>query len=105
MISERDKHYPSFPLTLDYVDYIEALYKNLRKRLRDGYNEKNFYWILGSEVINELSAYYGKSLGSPLTSYPFENKFTLYGIRVEEDRLNTQAIRIYEDITEFLEHD
>ncbi len=105
MIPERDTYYPSFSLTLDCVDYIDTLYKNLRKRLRNGYNEKNFYWILGSEVVNKLFAYFGRSLESPLSSHPHENDFTLYGIRVEENRVNPNTIRIYEDITEFLEHD
>ena len=101
MILERDTCCPLFPLSVDYADYIDALYKNLRKRLGRGYDEKNFRWVLGSEVIQSLVAYYGKMLGIPLISY--KEGYTLYNIRVEENRANPYAIQIYEDVTEFLE--
>ena len=101
MIPERDTPYPS--LSNYTIRYVDMLYKNLRKRLHDGYNKENFVWVLGTEVIWELTTHYR---GVLCPDYKTTNEKTyLYGIRVEEDRVNFNTIRLYEDITEFLEHD
>ena len=98
-LAKRDRYFTlSYSGEYSLMDYIYALYSNLRNKMRGDFEEKNFLWRLGTEIIREISVSTGRLYYINTT----EQNLTLYGIRVEEDRVNTNAIQLYEDITNFL---
>ena len=77
---------------------IQALYISLRNEKRDNFREEDYFWRLGTAIMDELKtvdSVYAREL-----LFPSKDEIpTLYGIRVEPDYKNPDNIRLYEDIT------
>lgn len=77
------------------IDYLNCLYNTLRDARRGKYDYRDYKWVIGYEILQEI--YKPIYIQNTVSSYN-EPTF-LFGIEVEIDRINPYTIKLYEDIT------
>lgn len=74
-------------------EYLQALYNTLREMKGVSYNYKDYKWLLGAAIIDELK------LSNFHTVIETVEPIFLFGIEIEIDIKNPYNIQLFEDIT------
>ena len=76
------------------IDYLECLYNTLRDAKKGKYDYRDYKWVLGYEVFEEIH----KHIYPQYISINSKPMF-LFNIEIEIDRINPYTLKLYEDIT------
>ena len=77
------------------IEYLECLYNTLRNCKKEKYDYRDYKFILGYEIFQEIyNCIYTQNRVSRYNEPTF-----LFGIEVEIDRINPYTLKLYEDIT------
>ena len=73
------------------IEFLECLYNTLRDAKKEKYDYRDYKWVLGNEIFQEIYKYiYTQNYNEPTF---------LFGIEVEIDKINPYTLKLYEDIT------
>lgn len=77
------------------IEYLECLYNTLRDAKKEKYDYRDYKWVLGHEIFQEIyKCIYTQNRVSRYNEPTF-----LFGIEVEIDKINPYTLKLYEDIT------
>lgn len=77
------------------IEYITLLYNTLRDAKKEKYDYRDYKWVLGNEIFQEIY----KTIYIQNTVSMYDEPTFLFGIEVEIDRINPYTLKLYEDIT------
>lgn len=77
------------------IEYLECLYNTLRTAKGGKYDYRDYKWVLGNEIFQEIY----KTICIQNTVSMYDEPTFLFGIEVEIDRINPYTLKLYEDIT------
>ena len=77
------------------IKYLECLYNTLRSAKKGKYDYRDYKWVLGYEIFEEIY----KTIYIQNTVSSYNEPTCLFGIELEIDKINPYTLKLYENIT------